>query len=79
MEVSCGEYGDVLPNLVIAMKTGKCKKFQRSEKKSHKSDTDPNSPITTPTPTIHNLSNNLTQDNIFNEKVAYSNKVCTLQ
>ena len=74
MEVSCGEYGDVIPNLVMAVKTGKCKKYQRTEKKS-KSDTDPNSPITTPTPTCHNLSGNIMQDNIYNDKVSYSNKV----
>lgn len=75
MEVSCGEYGDVIPNLVMAVKNGKCKRYQRTEKKSNKSDTDPNSPITTPTPTIHNLSCNLIQDNIYNDKVSYSNKV----
>jgi len=28
MEVACGEYGDVVPQLVVAMKTNKCKTLQ---------------------------------------------------
>lgn len=31
MEVSCGEYGDVIPKLVIAVKNGRCKKFQNKK------------------------------------------------
>ena len=28
MEVACGEYGDMVPHLVMAVKGGKCEKFQ---------------------------------------------------
>lgn len=30
MEVSCGEYGDKVPELVVAAKTGLCRQFQSS-------------------------------------------------
>lgn len=33
MEVACGEYGDNVPKLVVATKTGKCNQFQNIHKK----------------------------------------------
>lgn len=32
MEVACGEHGDVLLNLVVAVETGKCSAFNSHEK-----------------------------------------------
>ena len=32
MEAACGEYGDMVPRLVVAVKGGKCQQFQRPKK-----------------------------------------------
>ena len=33
MEAACGEYGDIVPKLVVAVKAKKCDQFQQPEKK----------------------------------------------
>ncbi len=30
MEVACGEYGDIVPSLVVATRKGKCELFQNA-------------------------------------------------
>ena len=32
MEAACGEYGDIVPNLVVALKSGTCARFQYLKK-----------------------------------------------
>ena len=32
MEVACGEYGDMVPRLVVSTKNGKCEQYQQQKK-----------------------------------------------